>query len=119
MEFFFQLTHCCNANCNRVSGCLCSLGLTRRAPHVVSSPVENNFHSGDSFMCNYRILTLSSVLALSCFLPAFTRAADVAPADAAAAPANPNAASPDPQPTPSDSDSKATQNLESVVVTGR
>jgi len=70
-------------------------------------------------MCNYRILTLSSVLALSCFLPAVTRAADVAPADAAAAPANPNAAGPDPQTTPSDSDSKATQNLESVVVTGR
>jgi outer membrane receptor protein involved in Fe transport len=67
-------------------------------------------------MCHYRILTLSSVLALSCVLSATGRAAEPAPA-----PADSNAAAPDAPAaaaTP-DADSKTTQDMAAVVVTGR
>ncbi|MBN8887916.1 MAG: TonB-dependent receptor [Rudaea sp.] len=71
-------------------------------------------------MCQYRILTLSSVLALSCFLGAAGHAAETA-----AAPADPNPAAADAQAAPSDApaittaDAKKTQSMEAVVVTGR
>src|SRR5579883_2294724 len=122
MEFFFQQKHCCNANCNSVSAYLCSPGVARRrAPRAISSPFFRSFSTcGDSSMCQYRILTLSSVLALSCVLSAPSRAAEPATATA-----NSNAAAPDAQTGPSDAaaspipDAKATQSMDTVVVTGR
>jgi outer membrane receptor protein involved in Fe transport len=71
-------------------------------------------------MCQYRILTLCSVLALSCILSAPSRATEPTPT-----PADPNPATPDAQSAPSDAatkqkaDAKATQDMEAVVVTGR
>lgn len=70
-------------------------------------------------MCHYRILTLSSVLALSCVLSAPGYAAETAPATADA-----NAAAPDAQTAPSDAaksanEGRTTQDMEAVVVTGR
>ncbi|MFT3792501.1 MAG: TonB-dependent receptor [Rudaea sp.] len=73
-------------------------------------------------MCHPRIFTLCSVLALSCSLMPTSRAAEATPA-----PADPKVAAstddPDWQASPSDATTndaaKTTQNLESVVVTGR
>ncbi len=65
-------------------------------------------------MCQYRILTLSSVLALSCFLTATSHAAETA-----AAPAESNAAAPDAPATASAADANKEQSMEAIVVTGR
>ncbi|MBS0567452.1 MAG: TonB-dependent receptor [Proteobacteria bacterium] len=65
-------------------------------------------------MCHYRILTLCSTLALSCVLATAASATE-----AAATAADANAAVPDPQTAPADASTKTTQNMASVIVTGR